>query len=102
MKSIRLIIAIALLALTFTCLPSANAATSSAAAQTAVTSMQPGTPQDAASSNLCAPFDFADCRDPRPTNAPEMPKLTGKLAAAFLAFLGYLAIRRRHAFDHQA
>ncbi len=66
MKSLRFIVAIALLALTFTCLPSANA------------------------------------RDRRPTRAPEMSNVTGKLAAAFLAFLGYLAIRRRHAFDRQA
>ena len=102
MKSIRLIIAIALLALTFTSLPSANAATPAEATPTAVTSMQQGAKQNAVSSNQFL-FDFVDWfRDRRPTDAPEMPKLTGKLAAAFLAFLGYLAIRRRHAFNHQA
>ena len=102
MKSMRLIIAIALLALSFACLPSANAATPAAATPTAVTSTQQGTQPNAASSNQFL-FDFVDgFRDPRPTRAPEMPNFTGKLAAAFLAFLGYLVIRRRHAFNHQA
>ena len=102
MKSLKIVVALALLALTVTYLPSASAATPAAATQTAVTSMHQGTQQNAASSNQFI-FSFLDwLRDRRQTRAPEMPNVTGKLAAAFLAFLGYLAIRRRHAFKHQA
>ena len=101
MKSMRLLIALALLALSVTCLPTASAATP-AMAQTAVTSVHQGTQTNAASTALFL-FDFLDwIRDHRQTRAPEMPNVAGKLAGAFLAFLGYLVIRRRHAFNNQA
>ena len=99
MKSMRLPIALALLALTLMCMPSAHAATTSNAAQTTMSSAYQKTPQHAAGF-LDDLIDWI--RDRRQTQAPEMPNVTGKLAAAFLGFLGYLAIRRRYAFNPQA
>ena len=92
----RTILILALATVSLTCLPSAHAAPA-AVSQHSVTSMSQGTNLTAISATL-ALFDFHDwTRDRRQTRASEMPNGAGQLAAAFLAFLGYLAIRRRYA-----
>ncbi len=90
----RTTLILALAAVSAACLPSAHAAPATVASG-AVTGMSQGTNSSAISATL-ALFDFQDwTRDRRQTRASEMPQGAGQLAAAFLAFLGYLAIRRR-------
>jgi len=92
----RMIPILVLATLTLACLPSANAAPA-AISQDSTTTLSQGTSSTAISATL-ALFDFHDWwRDRRQTRASEMPQGAGQLAAAFLAFLGYLAIRRRYA-----
>ena len=92
----RMFYILVLATLSLACLPSANAAPAAISQDSSITMLQ-GTNSTAISATL-ALFDFDDwTRDRRRTRASEIPHGAGQLAAAFLAFLGYLAIRRRYA-----